>query len=111
MNTRIRYQPQENITSEAMRYLLPQIVTLLIIGFVDSWVLISFTIFLITGAVFVRSKKIHLSLLFSMFYTVFRSGDKIIITTYSRDGMRSLLEYNQDGIEARELEPNIYLVH
>ena len=41
---------------------------------------------------------------------IYESGDNIIITRYSMQGMRIEQEDNTDGLEARELTENVFYV-
>ena len=112
MNTRIKKYPKDNIVWEITGYVLAQVFTILTIMFSNYWIIISSVIFLIAGVVFVNSKKVYYSPLFiiPMGYRVFQCEDVIVVTNYSKDGLKLALKTDVDGVEARELEDGIYLV-
>jgi len=111
-NTKIKINPEDNVTYDASQYVLAQIITVLTLVFSNYGILIGIVIFIIGGIYFVRSKKIHQAPLFviPLGYKIYNSGDKILIMKGSKDRMRLRLQENIDGIPARELEPGIFLV-
>lgn len=112
MNTRIKESPKDNIVWEIAGYVLAQVLTILTIIFSDYWIVMSAIIFLVAGCIFTKAKKVHYSPLFiiPLGYSVFQCDDYVVITNYSKDGMRLALENDPDGVEARELENGIYLI-
>lgn len=112
MNTRIKEYPKDNIVWEIAGYVLAQVLTILTVIFSDYWIIISGVIFLIAGVIFVNSKKVHYSPLFiiPMGYRVFQCDGAVVVTNYSKDGLKLALEMDVDGVQARELEDGIYLV-
>ncbi|MBR6422322.1 hypothetical protein IKS86_06390 [bacterium] len=112
MNTRIKDVPQKNITLDVCPYFLPQVITCATLIFADWWILIDVVIFVTYGVFFVKSEKVYTALLFviPLGNKIYQSGDKIIITRYSEEEMRMVLEDSPDGIEARILTKNVFYV-
>ncbi len=112
-NTRIKYSPQDDITFEIAGYILSQVLTILTIVFTEYWVPICIAIFVFTGIIFIKSKRIHLSPIFviPLGYTIHQTSEgKILIIRGSRDRFRRVLVDESDGVEARELETGVYFV-
>jgi len=112
MNTRMKDAPQKNITFDICPYFLPQAITCVTSIFTDWWILIDVVIFVTYGIFFVKSGKVYTALLFviPLGNKIYQSGDKIIITQYSEEEMRMVLEDSPDGIEARILTKNVFYV-
>lgn len=112
MNTRIREYPKDNIGWEIAGYVLAQVITILTVIFSDYWIIVSGVIFMIAGFIYVNSKKVHYSPLFiiPMGYRVFQCDGAVVVTNYSKDGLKLALETDVDGVQARELEDGIFLV-
>ena len=112
MNSRFLEKPKDNIVWEMAGYVLAQVITVLTILFSDYWVVMTLVIFVVTGIVFVNSKKVYYSPLFLilMGYNVFQCENCFVITNYSKDGLRLAVENNPDGVEARELEDGVFLI-
>ena len=93
-------------------YLLAQVATVATTMFIDWWILINIVLFVVFGFFFVESRKVYISPLFviSLGNKIYESGDNIIITRYSMQGMRIEQEDNTDGLEARELTENVFYV-
>lgn len=112
MNSRIKLIPEKNITHEMTGCLLAQITTVVTTIFTDWWILISIVMFVIFGFFYVGSNKVHTSPLFvvPMGNKIYESGENVIITKYSKQGMRVAQEDNPDGLEARELAEKVFYV-
>ncbi len=113
MNTRVKPKLKDDIVWEVYGYVLTQVIALLTVFFTDYWILISATIFIITGIFFVKAKKVHFTPLFiiPLRYSVHETEDgQVVITRMSREKFRKTVEDNPDGLEARELERGIYFI-
>ena len=112
MNTRVRLIPEKNITHEMMGYLLAQVVAVATTMFIDGWIFINIVLFVVIGFFFVGSNKVYTSPLFvfPLRNKIYESGDSIIITKYSLQGMKIAQEEAADGLEARELTEKVYYV-
>lgn len=112
MNTRVKDTPNDNIIWEVAGYVLAQVLTILTILFSDYWVIMTLVIFVVAGVVFVNSRKVHYSPLFFilMGYSIFRCSNIVVITDYSKEGLRLAVEGNTDGVEARELTEKVFLI-
>lgn len=110
-NTRIKTKMTDNKVIEESSSLLPIIVTAvmpLIIS--DHGLLISVIIFIVLGLAFVLSNHIQASPIFiSHGYRLLNGGKKYVITKMTRERFNIAIEDNPDGIEARELVPNVYI--
>ncbi len=112
MNTRVKDGPKDNIIWEGAGYILAQVLTILTILLSDYWVIMSLVIFMVTGVIYVNSKKVHYSPIFliPMGYSVFQCEKSVAITNYSKDGLRLAIESEPDGVEARELAEKVFLI-
>lgn len=112
MNTKISVIPKTNITTELISSLFPQGVTILSLFYTNYWELISIFIFVSIGIIFVKSKKVYLNPLFvfPLGYSLYQSEEIVLITNYSVDEMRLCLEMNPNGINAREVARNVFIV-
>ena len=112
MNTRIKDAPIDNLVWEVSGYVLAQVLTVLTILFSDYWVVMSLIIFVVVGVIYVNSKKVHYSPIFliPMRYSVFQCEKSVVITNYSKDGLRLAIESEPDGVEARELAEKVFLI-
>ena len=110
-NTRITGTIKENITIEMAAFLATYIVPIITIDI--NWVglTISLVIFLAFGVAFIASDKHFLNSTFLMFgYRLYRLDEKCVLYNKSMDSLKILLIENPDGINARELVPNTYIV-
>lgn len=74
--------------------------------------MIGAAIFFIVGIFFVKSRKVHYCPIFvvPLGYSVYEAGSSVILARGTRDHIRIKLENNRNGLEARELEPGIFLI-
>lgn len=112
MNTRVRWIPEKNITMEMNTYIFAQVAAIATTFFTEWWVLIDTVIIIVLGFYFVKSREVYTSILFvfPLMNKIYKAGDCIIITNYTEDEMRIAQEDNVDGLPARELSKQIYLV-
>ena len=108
----IKHKPIDNIIWEVAGYILAQVLTILTILFSDYWVVMSLVIFAVAGVIYVSSKKVHYSPIFliPMGYSVFQCEKSVVITNYSKDGLRLAIESKPNGVEARELTEKVFLI-
>lgn len=112
MNTRIKAVPGDNITIDVLGYVAAQVIAAFTTVFTDWWIPINVLTFIITGVIFVKSKKVHHALIFvfPLFNRIYQAGGYVIITNYKDEEMRMAQEDSLDGIEARELTKGIFYV-
>lgn len=112
MTSRIKYFPKDDIVWEAYSGFLAPALALVATFFGDYGLIFSLVIFVVTGIAFVLSKQAHLAsvFIFPMGYKIFKAEEKVLITRDSKDGLRLKIEENTDGVEAKELEPGIFLL-
>ncbi|MCR5100133.1 MAG: hypothetical protein K6B41_02110 [Butyrivibrio sp.] len=112
LQAEIKDNVEENITIQLLGYITAQIITIATTMFNNYWIPIDIMIFLIVGIIFVRSKAVYHGLLFvfPLLNTIYTSGNKIIITNYSKQELRIAQEESCDGIEARELTEGVYYI-
>lgn len=112
MNIRQKGIIVKNVTIDTIQYIIPQIITILTLIFTDYWLIFSGCIFFIIGIAFVKSKRVLYAPIFiwPLRYSLYQAGDAVIITNYSKDAYRLAMQENLEGLQARELEPRIFLV-
>lgn len=112
MNTRQKEIIEKNVTIDTIQYIIPQGFTILTLIFSDYWLLFSACIFFLAGIIFVRSKRVLYAPIFvwPLRYSLYQANDCVIITNYTRDSYRLALQESPEGLQARELEPGIFLM-
>ena len=112
LNIRKKEVIEKNVTIDTIQYIIPQVLTILSLIFSDYWLIFSACVFFLSGIIFVRSKKVLYAPIFvwPLRYSLYQANDSVIITNYSKDAYRLALQDNPEGLQARELEPGIFLV-
>ena len=111
MTSRIRFEPKDDSVWKVFAGFLAPVLTLAgtVVG--DYGVLFAVVIFIVMGIAFVKSRQVYFAsvFIFPMRYRIFKGDGGIIITRYTRDELR--LKMLEDGVQAKELERGIYIVH
>ena len=113
MTKRIKFEPKDDVVWEAYSGFLAPVLALAGTFFGDYGLLFSIVIFVVTGIAFVRSKRVYLAsvFIFPMCYKIFKcENGTVLITRGTRDGLRLRIAENPDGVEAKELEPGMFMV-
>ena len=109
-NTRIKGFAKENITFEMMIFFATYIIPLILIDIQWVGLIVSITIFLVFGIIFIASDKHFLNPTFLLFgYKLYRLNDFCVLYKGSIDSLNISLTENQNGISARELVRNTYI--
>lgn len=111
-NTRIKYHIGSDTISETAWSLIAYIATVLTITLDAYGLLLTFAIFLAGGIVIVSTDKLHfLPIFWLKKYNVFRTDNGIVIMTkLSSEEYRIKIDNSPDGIPARELVKNTYII-
>ena len=109
-NTRIKYQVEENVIFEIAFSVIAYLATVLSISLNTYGFLVIIAVFLVLGWVVDLTDSIYIPVFFLTGYRIYKSGKVKIITKMSRDQYRLRLDDSIDGIEARELVPNVYII-
>lgn len=110
-NTRVKYEIEDDIIGEIAISLIAYMATVLTITINLYGILLTVALFVAIGVVCDKTDKIYiLPIFFLRKYRVFKSGNIKIITKMSMDRYRLKLDETPDGIPARELVRNTYLI-
>ena len=110
-NTRIHERMEKDCTIEAVGFLFPYIVSMLLVkvGFYGN--LVNLLLFFLLGIVFVSSGFVQTSLSFVLMrYHILKNDNCYVITKLTREGYNLKLEDTKDGIEVRELAKGVYMM-
>lgn len=111
-NTRIKYHIGPDTISEMAWSLIAYIATVLTITLDAYGLLLTFAIFIAGGIVITSTDKLHfLPIFWLRKYHVFRTDSgAIIMTKLSSEEYRIKMDNSPDGIMARELVKNTYII-
>jgi len=110
-NTRISGQDVNNITIEMAAFLATYIVPLIFIDVNWLGLAICAAVFVIVGFIFVFAESHFLNPMFLLFgYKLYKIDEKCVLSKASLDGLKLQLLENQNGICARELVRNTYIL-
>mgnify|MGYP006922140139 CR=1 FL=1 len=109
-NTRIRYQIGENVIFEIAFSVIAYLATVLSISLNTYGRIIVIAIFVVLGWIVDLTDSIYVPIFFLTGYRIYKSDKVKIITKMTRDQYRLKLDDAVDGIEARELVQNVYIV-
>ena len=109
-NTRIRYQIGENVIFEIAFSVIAYLVTVLSISLNTYGRIIVIAIFVVLGWIVDLTDSIYVPIFFLTGYRIYKSEKVKIITKMTRDQYRLKLDDAVDGIEARELVQNVYII-
>ena len=110
-NTRIHEHMEKDCTIEAVGFLFPYIVSMVLVnvGFYGN--LVNLLLFFSLGIVFVSSGFVQTSLSFVLMrYHILKNDNCYVITKLTREGYNLKLEDTKDGIEVRELAKGVYMM-
>ena len=110
-NTRIQYELDGEIVFEIAISLIAFFVTILTISLNTYGLLLTVVVFTVMGTVIVSTDRIYVLPIFWLRrYHVFKARGAIIITKMSLEQYKLRLDANLDGIPARELVKNVYII-
>ena len=109
-NTRIKYSIEESVIFEIAFSVIAYIATVLSITLNTYGLIIVVAIFGALGWIVDLTDSIYVPVFFLTGYRVYKCGKIKIITKMSRDQYRLKLDDAIDGIEARELVQNVYII-
>jgi hypothetical protein len=110
-NVRISGKATENNTIEMAIYIVTYIVPLIFIEMNFTGLVISMVLFVVVGFIFIRSDKDYLNPTFLFFgYKTYRIDDKVILSRTSLDALNISLIESPQGICAREIVKNTYII-
>lgn len=110
-NTRITVKPEKESTIEAVGPIVAYLAGAFTIHLDAHGIIVSFAILIALGVAIVQTGNIQLCLYFFLHgYHIYSSGNKKILTKKSLEHYLLCLDDSPDGIEARELTKNVYIV-
>lgn len=110
-NTRIKFRPEDDITLEAALTIVAYVGMVFTINFDVYGIIVSFVILVVLGMAIVLTGNIQMCLYFLLHrYHIYTCGKNKILTKKSQEEYFLLLDDSPDGIEARELTKNVYMV-
>lgn len=110
-NTRITYSIEGDAVFEVALSFIACIVSVLSITLNAYGLLLTSAIFFALGIIVDLSDRIYvLPIFFLKGYHIFKSNEVKIITKMSRDQYRLRMDDSSDGVEARELVKNTYII-
>jgi hypothetical protein len=110
-NTRVSGKATQNSTIEMSVYIATYIVPMIWIETNLTGLLVSIVLFGVVGVVFIRSDKDYLNPTFQLFgYKSYIIDNKVVLVRASLDALNISLTENPQGISARELVRNMFIV-
>jgi hypothetical protein len=110
-NVRISGKATKNDTIEVAAYIVTYIVPLIFIEKNFIGLIVSMTLFVVVGFIFICSDKDYLNPTFLFFgYKTYRIDDKVILSRASLDALNISLIESSHGIPAREIVRNTYII-
>jgi hypothetical protein len=110
-NTRVKGQVKENISIEMAAFLATYIVPIVFIDINWLSLIINIVLFIAAGIAIIVSDKHFMNPTFFLFYyKLYRLGDNCILYRGSMDKLNIAIAENPNGICARELVRNTYIV-
>lgn len=109
-NTRIKYSIEESVIFEIAFSVIAYLATVLSITLNTYGLIIAVAVFGALGWIVDLTDSIYVPVFFLTGYRVYKCGKVKIITKMSRDQYRLKLDDAIDGIEARELVQNVYII-
>jgi uncharacterized pyridoxamine 5'-phosphate oxidase family protein len=77
----------------------------------DSGIAVDIFTIIVFGIVFINGDKVYASPIFLLHhYKVYKCNNYIVLTTMSREKFNIQVEDTIDGVEARELTKDVYIV-
>lgn len=110
-NTRIRCRISENKTIEMVTFIFPYMLSFCTIDISDLAFFMNIVLFFILGMAFVGSNKLYLNPMFMIQgFKLYGNESVLTITKLSMEELNRRIDEGKDGVEARELCRNIYLI-
>ena len=109
-NARIKYLIEENVVFEIALSVIAYLATVLSITLNTYGIIIVMVVFWGLGWIVDVTDSIYVPVFFLTGYRVYKSDKVKIITKMSRDQYRLKLDDAIDGLEARELVRNVYII-
>ncbi len=110
-NTRIKYSVEDDAIFEFAFSSVAYIATILTISLNTYGMLLTLAIFIALGWIVDLTDRVYILPIFYLKqYHVYKAGEAKVITKMSREQYRLRMDDSEDGIEARELVINTYIV-
>ncbi len=110
-NTRIKLNPEEDSTLEAVLTIVAYLAMAFTINLDAYGIIVSAALLIVLGIAIVQTGHIQVFLYFPLHgYHIYTCGKNKIITKKPLEKYRLLLDDEPDGIEARELAPRRYII-
>jgi len=110
-NTRYKRRLDKNKSIEMVGFVIPYIVSMCTIDIDVYGILLNIVLFIVLGIAFVGSEKLYFSPSFLMMgYKLYISGSNYVFCKLSIEQFNLYLEENSNGINARELCKEIYII-
>lgn len=110
-NTRIKYKPEADSTLEVVLTIVAYLAIAFTINLDTYGFIVSLVILIVLGIAIVQTGNIQVCLYFLLHgYHIYTCGNSKILTKKSLEQYLLLLDDSPDGIEARELTKNVYII-